>query len=264
MKLTSKSGSGYRGGVTDTVLVETRGSVRLVTLNRPDRYNAMTDELLGGLLSALEAAAVDDTVGAVVVTGAGKAFCAGGDLGAIADFRADEPESQRVAALQALQRSSLLLREMPKATIAAVNGPCAGAGLSLACAADLRFAARTAVFKSSFLSAQLTGDFGGTWSLPRVVGDARARELYLLDERVDAERATAIGLVTSVHDGDGFLDAVLATAERLATAPEGVIAGFKANFADGERSDFATALDAEAVRQVQAVDRAVARSKEQA
>ncbi|GJF03890.1 enoyl-CoA hydratase/isomerase family protein [Pseudonocardia sp. D17] len=247
--------------MTDTVLVETRGRVRVVTLNRPDRYNAMTDELLGGLLVALEAAAADDAIGAVVVTGAGKAFCAGGDLAAIDDFRPDLPTAERTAALQNLHRSSLLLHDMPKATIAAVNGPCAGAGLSLACAADLRFATRSAVFKSSFLGVTLTGDFGGTWSLPRIVGWGRAREMYLLDERVDAERAAAIGLVSSVHDGPGFLDAVLARAAALAAAPAGTVAGIKANFADGETCDFAAGLDAEAVRQVQAVESALERAR---
>ncbi|GEL25329.1 enoyl-CoA hydratase [Pseudonocardia sulfidoxydans NBRC 16205] len=246
--------------MTDTVLVETRDRVRLVTLNRPDRYNAMTDELLGALVAALDDAATDDAIGAVVVTGAGKAFCAGGDLGAIDDFRPDLGLDERTAALRELQRASLLLHDMPKATIAAVNGPCAGAGLALACAADLRFATRTAVFKTSFLGVTLTGDFGGTWSLPRIVGWGRARELYLLDERVDATRALAMGLVSGVEEGDGFLDAVLDRAHALAAAPANTVAGIKANFTDGETTDFATALDAEAVRQVQAVQAAIDRA----
>ena len=247
--------------MTDTVLVETRDRVRLVTLNRPDRYNAMTDELLGALVAALDDAAADDAIGAVVVTGAGKAFCAGGDLGAIDDFRPDLSLDERTAGLRELQRASLLLHDMPKATIAAVNGPCAGAGLALACAAHLRFATRTAVFKTSFLGVQLTGDFGGTWSLPRIVGWGRARELYLLDERVDASRASAIGLVAGeIHDGDGFLDAVLDRAHALAAAPANTVAGIKANFTDGETTDFATALDTEAVRQVEAVQAAIDRA----
>jgi 2-(1,2-epoxy-1,2-dihydrophenyl)acetyl-CoA isomerase len=243
--------------MTDTVLVETRDAVRLVTLNRPERYNAMTDELLGGLLAAIEEAAADDAVGAVVVTGSGKAFCAGGDLGAMEDFRADLSPAERTEALRVLQRSSLLLHTMPKATVAAVNGPCAGAGLSLACAADLRFATPTAVFKTSFRGASLTGDFGGTWSLPRLIGSGPASAMYLLDERIDAERAAALGLVTSIYEREGFLDAVLERIAGALAAPPGVIAGIKANLVDGATTDFPSALDGEAVRQIEAVDRAM-------
>lgn len=247
--------------MADTVLVEDREGVRLITLNRPERYNAMTDELLNDLLVALAAAAVDETVAVVVVTGAGKAFCAGGDLGAMGDFRADLDTAERTAALRILHNCSLLLHDMPKATIAAVNGPCAGAGLSLACAADLRFAAPSAVFKSAFLGVQLTGDFGGTWSLPRIIGWGRAREFYLLDERVDAARAAEIGLVSGVLDGESFLGAVHERADALAARQVDVVAGIKANFADGETSDFALALDGEAVRQVHAVELAIERAE---
>lgn len=242
----------------DTVHVESRDAVRLITLNRPERYNAMTDELLEELLAALEAAAADDSVRVVVVTGAGRGFCAGGDLGQIADFRPDLDPSQRVDALRRLQRSSALLHDMPKITIAAVNGACAGAGLALACAADVRFAAARAVFKTSFVGVSLTGDFGGTWSLPRIVGWGRARELYLLDERVDAQRAASMGLVADVLDDEGFLDAVLERATRLAAHSPVAVAGVKANFADGETAAFGPALDGEATRQVAAVDAAVA------
>src|SRR4051794_17833472 len=174
--------------MTETVQVDAQNGVRIIRLNRPERLNAMVDELLEGLLAALEEAASDDDVRVVVLTGAGRAFCAGGDLAAIDDFRPELDAAGRAAALRRLQRSSELLHDMPKVTIAAVNGPCAGAGLALATAADLRFAARSAVFRTAFLGVSLTGDFGATWSLPRIVGWSRARELVLLDRRRGAPR----------------------------------------------------------------------------
>lgn len=249
--------------MTDTVQVDARGGVRIVRLNRPERLNAMVDELLEGLLTALEEAAADPHVRVVVLTGAGRGFCAGGDLAAIGNFRADLDAPERAASLRRLQRSSQLLHDMPKLTIAAVNGPCAGAGLSLATATDLRFAARSAVFRTAFIGVSLTGDFGATWSLPRIVGGGRARELFFLDRRIDADEARSIGLVTDVFPDEGFLELVLDEADRLAARPANVLAGIKANLNDGEGLDFAAALDREAVRQVAAVDAAVAAAKEQ-
>ena len=151
--------------MTETVRYEAAGPVATITLNRPDRLNAMTTELIEGVLDRLEQAATDETVRVVVLTGAGRGFCAGGDLGQTGLFADGRQEQDAVAELRRLHQTTVLLHEMPKPTIAAINGPCAGAGLSWACACDLRIAAESAVFRTAFLSAGLTGDFGGTWSL---------------------------------------------------------------------------------------------------
>jgi len=236
--------------MTDTVRYEVAGPVATITLNRPDRLNAMTGELIDGVLTHLEQAAADGAVGAVVLTGAGRGFCAGGDLAQTSTFADDQPEA--VAELRRLHRTSLLLHEMGKPTIAAVNGPCAGAGLSWACACDLRIAAESAVFRTAFASAGLTGDFGGTWTLTRLVGAARARHLYLLNEKITAATALAIGLVGEVVPDASLAGRVAAIAEGLAGAPPGVVAGIKANLNEALDTTLAATLDAEATRQVAA------------
>jgi 2-(1,2-epoxy-1,2-dihydrophenyl)acetyl-CoA isomerase len=238
--------------MTDTVRYEVAGPVATITLNRPDRLNAMTGELIDGVLTHLEQAAADGAVGAVVLTGAGRGFCAGGDLAQTSTFADDQPEAVAVAELRRLHRTSLLLHEMGKPTIAAVNGPCAGAGLSWACACDLRIAAESAVFRTAFASAGLTGDFGGTWTLTRLVGAARARHLYLLNEKITAATALAIGLVGEVVPDAGLAGRVAAIAEGLAGAPPGVVAGIKANLNEALDTTLAATLDAEATRQVAA------------
>ena len=238
--------------MTDTVRYEVAGPVATITLNRPDRLNAMTGELIDGVLTHLEQAAADGAVGAVVLTGAGRGFCAGGDLAQTSTFADDQPEAVAVAELRRLHRTSLLLHEMGKPTIAAVNGPCAGAGLSWACACDLRIAAESAVFRTAFASAGLTGDFGGTWTLTRLVGAARARHLYLLNEKITAATALAIGLVGEVVPDASLAGRVAAIAEGLAGAPPGVVAGIKANLNEALDTTLAATLDAEATRQVAA------------
>ncbi len=238
--------------MTETVRYEVAGPVATITLNRPDRLNAMTTELIEGVLGHLEQAAADDAVRVAVLTGAGRGFCAGGDLAQTSTFADAQPEADAVAELRRLHQTTILLHEMPKPTIAAVNGPCAGAGLSWACACDLRIAAESAVFRTAFLSAGLTGDFGGTWTLTRCVGAARARHLYLLNEKIDAAAALTIGLVGEVVPDAGLADRVAAIASGLASARPGVVAGIKANLNEALDTTLAATLDAEATRQVAA------------
>ena len=238
--------------MTDTVRFEVSGPVATITLNRPDRLNAMTEELIGGVLACLEQAAADDAIRAVVLTGAGRGFCAGGDLGAMGEFAGPRTEEASRAELRRLHRTTELLHEMPKATIAAVNGPCAGAGLSWACACDLRIAAESAVFRTAFLSAGLTGDFGGTWSLTRLVGAGRARHLFFLNEKLSAASAAAIGLVGEVVPDGALMGRVADIASALAQAPPHVVAGIKQNLNDAQELGLHTLLNAEADRQVRA------------
>jgi 2-(1,2-epoxy-1,2-dihydrophenyl)acetyl-CoA isomerase len=223
--------------------------VATITLARPEHMNTMSGPLLDQTMAALESAAEDDAVRAVILTGTGRAFCAGGDLqgfarpeGASRTLQAD------IARLRGYMRSSQLLREMPKVTFAAINGACAGAGLAWACAADIRYCAASAMFNTAFMTAGLSGDFGGTWTLPRIVGPAKARELYLLAEKFRAEDAERIGLVSAVLPDDELMPFVRARAERVAGFAPLTLQAIKANLNDAMELGFSAMLDREADR----------------
>jgi 2-(1,2-epoxy-1,2-dihydrophenyl)acetyl-CoA isomerase len=147
-------------------------------------------------------------------------------------------------------RSSQLLREMPKVTFAAINGACAGAGLAWACAADIRYCAASAVFNTAFMTAGLSGDFGGTWTLSRIVGPARARELYLLAEKFRAPDAERLGLVSAVLPDEELLPFVRAKAERVAGFAPLTVRAIKANLNEALDVSFSTMLDREAERHI--------------
>ena len=235
------------------VLTERRDAVAMVILNRPQRLNAMTKEMGCECTAELARLAQDESVRCVVLTGAGRGFCAGGDLGDISEISSDaeiDIEAETTDLLS-MHRSSLLLHEMRKPTIAAVNGPAAGVGMSWACAADLRIAGKSCLFRTSFAGAGLSGDFGGTWTLSRIVGPAKARELYLLNEKVRAAEALSLGLVTRVVPDGRLRDEAWDLAQRLATGPPLALARIKQNLNDSEVVDFASALDLEARRQAE-------------
>lgn len=236
--------------MTTTVLYETDGPIATVTLNRPERLNAMNRELMGAAVEVLEKAASDPSIRVLILTGAGKGFCAGGDLAGFAggEFKQPQPLEQRIAELRRNMRTSQILREADMVTIAAINGACAGAGFSWALACDLRYAAASAKFNSAFLNAGLSGDFGGTYSLTHIVGTAKARELYLLAERFDAAEAARIGLVSKVLPDAELMDHVRATARRLAESAPIALREIKRNLNDALRLSFAEALDREAAR----------------
>ena len=233
------------------VLYDVSAGVATITLNRPDRLNAMGGQMIPLALQHLEQAASDDAVRVVVLTGAGRGFCAGGDLsaGPGGGLGGATPIDTKIRGLRELMRSSQLLHEMPKVTIAAINGACAGAGLSWAAACDLRYTVAAAKFTTAFINAGLSGDFGGTWTLPRLVGSARARELYLLGDRFSADDALAWGFVTRVLPDTAALGEHVATVTRslLNKAPV-ALARIKANLNDAEDVPFAVALDREADR----------------
>jgi 2-(1,2-epoxy-1,2-dihydrophenyl)acetyl-CoA isomerase len=242
--------------VTQTVLYESGGGVATITLNRPERLNTMGDDLPERALEAFERAASDDAVRVVVLTGAGRGFCAGGDLEAMSKRQGGAASGggatfqSQVAWLRRNMRSSQLLHEMPKVTIAAINGACAGAGLSWACACDLRYAAAGAKFNVAFRNAGLSGDFGGTWTLPRIVGPAKARELYLLSPRFDATEAERIGFVSKVFPDTELMTRVREITDDLAAAAPIALANMKRNLNDSLRLSFSEALDREAERHV--------------
>lgn len=225
------------------------GAIAMVTLNRPNRLNTMTGSLLEAVLSAIEAAAADDTVRTVIFTGAGRAFCAGGDLvTGLASMNGPPPLTSQVSRLRGFMRTSELLRAMPKVTIAAINGACAGAGLAWACACDLRYASANAVFNTAFLPVAVSGAFGGTWTLPRIVGAAKARELYLLAERFDAQEALRIGLVSEVLPPEELLPHTRTVAKRIVGFAPTAVRLMKHNLNDSERLSFEEHLEVEAAR----------------
>jgi 2-(1,2-epoxy-1,2-dihydrophenyl)acetyl-CoA isomerase len=237
---------------------EVAGPVATITLNRPGSMNTMGGELLPLTNAYLARAASDYDVRAVVLTGTGRAFCAGGDLRDMASGNRGAPAAatgppsvaRAINDLRYHMRSSQWLREMPKVTIAAINGACAGAGFSWACACDLRYAAESAVFNTAFLTAGLSGDFGGTWTLPRIVGPAKARELYLMPEKFDAAEALRIGLVSAVVADADFAGFIGEKATRAASFAPLTAASVKANLNDADHVSFSEALDREADRHI--------------
>ena len=191
--------------MTDELLYRLEHRVALLTLNRPERLNALTKDMMSALRARLAEVAMDDAVGCVVLTGAGNAFCAGGDVRMQAKVAAEgtpETPEQRTDLLRASMEASRLLHEMPKPTIAMVNGVAAGAGLSLALACDLRIVGRSARMTTAFAKVGLSGDYGGTWFLTQLVGSAMARELYFLSDVIDSAQIEALGLANRVLGDD--------------------------------------------------------------
>jgi 2-(1,2-epoxy-1,2-dihydrophenyl)acetyl-CoA isomerase len=204
--------------MTETILVDRIGDVTTITLNRPARLNAFNVEMLGRLRSAIAHAAEDGTR-CLVITGAGKGFCAGQDLSDRVRTPGDPPPDlgeSLDARYNPLVRS---LKALPMPVVAAVNGVAAGAGANLALACDIVVAARSASFAQSFAKVGLIPDSGGTWTLPRLVGNARAFGLMMLGDKVSAEQAEAWGMIWRVVDDEQLLPAALAIAAQLAAAP---------------------------------------------
>ncbi len=208
---------------TEHLLAEVSAGIATITLNRPDRRNALSGEMLAGLRRALEDANTAPDVRCVVVTGAGGAFCAGGDVKSMAEGDAGGRQAsfdERVHQQRIDQRTtSGVLWSMPKPTIAVLPGAAAGAGLSLALACDLRIAADNAVMTTAFARVGFSGDYGGTWFLTQLVGPAKAKELYYLSDRIDMAAAERLGLVNLVFPADQLEAGWRGVAARLAAGP---------------------------------------------
>ncbi len=243
--------------MSDEVLIETvKDGVALLTLNRPDSLNALNPELMRHLADSVRKAADDDAVRCVVLTGAGRGFCAGGDMKAIAraadervagDVPSRSSTETRTRWLRRNAEAARLLHEMPKPTIAMINGACAGAGLSLAAACDLRFAAQSAKFRAAFTSSGMSGDYGGSWLWTRILGTAKTRQLYFIDEKRDAAAALAFGLVDAVHPDEVLKEAVMDIAAQLVALPGAGLAYAKANLNAALTETFAMSLDRESL-----------------
>ncbi len=237
--------------MSDTVLVEVSDAVATITLNRPERLNAMSPELLDALSDACRESAEDESIRAVLLTGNGRAFCAGGDVKSMAEGDGSgRGLNESVDRLRRWQnQTSGMLHTMPKPTIAAVNGFAMGAGLSLALACDLRIMASSAQLGTAFAGVALSGDFGGSWFMTRLIGSGRTRELYLLNERITAEKALELGLTNSVVPDEELLTASRELATRLASGPTKTFGLMKENLVLAEHADLQTLLDREGLHQ---------------
>jgi 2-(1,2-epoxy-1,2-dihydrophenyl)acetyl-CoA isomerase len=230
-------------------LIETvTDRVAMLTLNRPERLNAMSRSMMDAMLEALPRLAEDPAVGVVVLTGAGRGFCSGGDVKAMAEGAefGDLGLEDKAQALRARMEVSRWLHEMPKPTIAMVRGPAAGAGLSMALACDLRVAADSARFGTAFARVGYSGDFGGSYFLTQLVGTAKARELYFTADVLDAPQALALGLVNRVVPDSQLEEQTLALARQLARGPSIAYRYMKRNFNAAESGTLKDLLDLEA------------------
>jgi enoyl-CoA hydratase/carnithine racemase len=239
---------------TDELLCVIRDRVAIITLNRPEARNSLSDRLTPALRTMIKTCGENPEVGALLITGAGTAFCSGGDvkgMGAHRDKKLEMSFDEKVADLQERQRLLTgALVSVRKPTIAALPGPAAGAGLAIAMACDIRIAAQSAFVSTGYLRVALSGDYGIAWLLTRLVGTSRARELMFTAERVDAARCEAIGLINRVVPDEKLQEEAFALARSLAEGPTLALRYMKDNLDEALLFDFATARDHEAERLV--------------
>ncbi len=251
--------------MSDPVLVSRpRPEVGLITLNRPEKLNAMNSDLVEGLHTALEEVDADDTLRVVILTGAGRGFCAGADLGGYGEVPGTENLGPVPTTFRLQQRIAALIprmRQVRKPIIAAVNGPAAGGGFALVLGSDVRIAADTARFNAAFVRIGLSGcDIGVSWLLPRMIGAARAHLLLLTGRLIDAAYAERIGLVAEVVPGDALLETAMGIADEIiANSPFGVWMTKEVMWSNLEVASQQAAIDLENRTQVLAAQTADAR-----
>ena len=241
---------------TEDIRTEIADGVMTITLNRPERRNAMSDAMLTGLVASLDDAETATDVGAVLLTGAGGAFCAGGDVKGMAEAGGEGGNSAlqydaRVHLQRRSQRDTAgKLYELPKPTIAALPGPAAGAGLSIALSCDLRYGSPNAILTTAFARVGFSGDYGGTYFMSRLIGSAKARELYFLSEKVDMTEAERLGLVNGVFSEESLLAEVTSIAKRLAQGPTVAYRYMKENLNRAVNGEMGECLDMEAAHHI--------------
>jgi 2-(1,2-epoxy-1,2-dihydrophenyl)acetyl-CoA isomerase len=228
-----------------TVLEERSEAVMTLRLNRPEKLNALTPQLGRALVHALLRAADDKSVRAVVITGAGRAFCAGGDLELLRDVRNRKATRELEGLLTAGKEICLAISTMTKPVIAAVNGAAAGGGMNLALACDMRIASSQAKFAESFANVGLYPDFGGTYFLPRIVGLAMAAELFYTAELLGAEDALRLGIVNRVFPAEQFEEEYKKLTQNLAAAPPIALRDVKRTILADDRKTLEAKLDEE-------------------
>lgn len=241
---------------THELLCSVRDRVATITFNRPEARNSLSDHLTPALRRMVRQMGDDPAIGALLLTGAGTAFCSGGDvkgMGGRGSLKTETPFDEKVALLRERQRTLTgVLVSLRKPTIAALPGPAAGAGLAIALACDIRIAAESAIMATGYARIGLTGDYGVSWLLTRLAGTARARELMFLADKIDARRCEALGLVNRVVPDADLQAEAFALASRLANGPGEAYAAIKDNLDRALMVDFLTSLDQEAENMVKA------------
>jgi 2-(1,2-epoxy-1,2-dihydrophenyl)acetyl-CoA isomerase len=231
--------------LSPVVVEERSGALLTLRLNRPQKLNALTPEMGRSLVHALLRAADDKQIRAVMITGAGRAFCAGGDLDLLLDVRKRRASRELEALLVSGKEICVAIATMTKPVIAAVNGPAAGGGMNLALACDMRLASDLARFAESFANVGLYPDFGGTYFLPRIVGLALAAELFYTAETLSAEDALRLGIVNRVFPSDQFVAEARQLAENLAAMPPVALRDVKRTILADDRRTLEEKLDEE-------------------
>jgi 2-(1,2-epoxy-1,2-dihydrophenyl)acetyl-CoA isomerase len=233
------------------VLLEARHEgIATLVMNRPDRLNALNNELATAVNEALGRIAKDESIRVVVITGTGRAFCAGGDLGALGKGHQTGATHELEPLLRAGMQMVLKMRTMPQPVIAAVNGAAAGAGMNIALAADIRIAAEEATFGQNFAKVGLFPDYGGTYFLPQLVGTAKAAELFYTGDMIDAKTALSLGLVNQVVPASQLETEVKSLAQKIAQGPSLAIHAVKKALFASEEKELARALDNEVREQI--------------
>ncbi|HEV2252455.1 MAG TPA: enoyl-CoA hydratase [Streptosporangiaceae bacterium] len=243
---------------TEDLRAEIDDGVAVITMNRPDRRNAFSPAMVSALGTVLARVENDEAVGCVVLTGASGAFCAGGDVKSMAAASSADRGDGAGPSLDArIHRQRLNQRatsgrlwSMPKPTIAAIGGPAAGAGLSLALACDLRYAVPGAVLTTAFAKVAFAGDYGGTWFLTRLVGSGKAKELYYFSERLSAEDALRLGIVNAIFPPADFEREVMERARRLAQGPSIAYRYMKENLNRAVSGELGECMDLEVTHHV--------------
>ena len=237
--------------MNDMVLQNLDQGLLTITMNRPDRRNALNPDMTRGLVEAAKRAAEDHDVRAVLIKGAGGTFCVGGDVKSMAAGAAPLPFEARMANLRRGMEVSRILHQMPKPVIAQVDGAAAGAGLSIALSCDLRVASASVKITTAFAKVGLSGDYGGTYFLTQLLGSAQARELYLLSPVLTAQEALALGMVSKVVPDDEVETAARELALSLAQGPSVTLGYIKRNINNAESLSLEACFDAEAMHHSQ-------------
>ena len=236
----------------DMVLQHLESGLLTITMNRPDRRNALNPDMVVGLVEAARRAAEDHEVRAVLFKGAGGTVCVGGDVKSMAEGRAPLPFEAKLANLRRGMEVSRILHQMPKPVVAQLDGAAAGAGLSMALACDLRVASESCKITTAFAKVGFSGDYGGTYFLTQLLGSAKARELYLLSPVLTAHDALALGMVTKVVP-DGEIDAAARElAMQLAQGPSVALGYIKRNINNAEHLSLEACFDGEAIHHTRA------------
>ena len=225
------------------LLFDVRDYIATITLNRPEKLNAFTSDMLRNLVAALDECSARDDVRAVILTGAGRGFCSGGDIGGMGAEQDNRPHITKKRIAEEIQAFPKRVASFEKPLIAAVNGAAAGGGMDLALACDFRTAGRAARFAETYGKIGLLPGGGGAYFLPRIVGKAKALELLLTAEFIDAQAALEIGLVNHVFEDAELLDKTRAIAARIASLPPLSIRLIKRTVNEGLESDLASSLD---------------------